>query len=392
MKVTVLGCGLIGKAIVQDLSKEEGLEIVAVDRSPQNLEAVGSLHNVTLSRTDLSDGRKIADLVSGSDLAIGALPGFMGFAALGQVIQAGCNVVDISFFPEDPFQLEEKAKDSGLTALVDCGLAPGLSHLLAGVASREFESLTRYRCYVGGLPRERTLPFQYKIVFSAVDVLEEYTRPARMLEQGRLVVREPLSDLELLQFAGLGTLEAFNTDGLRTLLKSRPAPSMTEKTLRYPGHVEKIGFLRDLGFLDSRPMRLGDTVVRPLDLTASLLFSDWQLKSGEEDLTVMRVIVEGMRESRPVRRTWELFDRYDPATGTTSMARTTGFTCALAARLVLEGKLNRPGIIPPEELGLSAQGADFILQGLQRRGTHIVHRDEELAELSDRPPDASPGG
>jgi lysine 6-dehydrogenase len=228
-------------------------------------------------------------------------------------------------------------------------------------------------CLVGGLPVVRTWPWEYKAPFSPSDVLEEYTRPARYVAGGRLVTMPALSEPELVEFPGVGTLEAFNTDGLRSLLATVKVPFMIEKTMRYPGHAERIRMLRESGFFGTKPVDVGGAVVRPLDLTAKLLFAQWQLADGEEDFTAMRVSVEGVVGGKRVRRSFELLDRYDPGSGTTSMARTTGYTCTAVVRLVAQGLYRRPGVFPPEFLGREPGCYEFVIKELARRG--VVFRE-----------------
>ncbi|HFE52253.1 MAG TPA: saccharopine dehydrogenase, partial [Bacteroidetes bacterium] len=288
------------------------------------------------------------------------------------------SAVDISFFPEDPFALDGLAREKGATTVVDCGVAPGASNLLVGHVAALLDSVSEVSIFVGGLPVQRFWPFEYRAPFSPVDVIEEYTRPARLVENGKVVVKPALSELEQLDFAGIGTLEAFNTDGLRTLLRTVKAKNMREKTLRYPGHAEKIRLLRDSGFFSREEVKVGQTSVRPLDLTARLLFDQWRFREGEEDLTVMRVQVEGTKGGRKYRYRYDLLDRYDPQTGLSSMARTTGFTASVTVRLLLEGKFSEPGIVPPEFLGRDEAAFRFILDELRKRNVQYREQIEEL--------------
>jgi saccharopine dehydrogenase-like NADP-dependent oxidoreductase len=229
---------------------------------------------------------------------------------------------------------------------------------------------------VGGLPVVRRLPYEYAAVFSPIDVIEEYTRPARYIEHGELIVKPALTDIEPLDFAGVGTLEAFNSDGLRSLAVTFPVPDMKEKTLRYPGHVALMKALRDTGFFGKDPVNVKGAMVRPLDLTAALLFPAWQLPEGEEDLTVMRVVVEGEKNGTKLRYSYDMLDRYDRDTKTTSMARTTGYTCSVAARLVAAGAYTQKGISPPEYLGQYTAVYDALMAGLRERDV-VFHETVE---------------
>ncbi len=371
MRIAVLGAGRVGGAMALDLARERAFEIRVVDASATALQNFIGVEGFSTLEADLSRPEEVAGAVDGCDLVLGAVPGFMGFATLEAILRAGKPVVDISFFPEDPFALDALAKERGVTAIVDCGVAPGLSNLLLGFHHAELDRVDRFACYVGGLPEVRHWPYEYKAGFSPIDVLEEYTRPARLVEHGEIVLKPALSEPELLDFTGVGTLEAFNTDGLRSLLATIDAPFMKEKTLRYPGHIEVMRLLRETGFFRKDEVEVGGTRVRPLDLTAKLLFPMWQLEEGEADLTVMRVEIEGMRGGRKERHAYDLLDRYDTASRTTSMARTTGYTATAAIRLLARGEFDRAGICPPEYVGRDPKAVARILADLAERGIEV---------------------
>jgi len=380
MKVTVLGAGLVGGPMAVDLSKDERFDVTAVDASAQALARLKKQNpEITTVRQDLSNPDEVTALVAGFDMVVSSVPGCMGYATLEAVIGAGKNVVDIAFFAEDPFGLSELAEDKGVTAIVDCGVAPGMSNLLVGHADHQLDETDTVLIYVGGLPETRTWPHEYKAVFSPADVIEEYTRPARYVENGALVVRPALSDPEIIDFPRIGSLEAFNTDGLRTLITTIDAPNKKEKTLRYIGHIEKIAVLRSTGFFDKEEVEINGARVRPLDLTSRLLSRSWQLEEGEIDVTVMRVIVEGRQDGKRIRYVYDLFDRHDEITGVHSMARTTGYTATVVTRMLAEGLFAEKGVIAPESIGKEQACVDFILRGLSERGITYEEKIEELA-------------
>ncbi len=379
MRVVVLGAGRVGSAIAVDLARESSWKVTVVDVSAESLGRVAEAAEVGTRQADLADPAAVAEVVEGFDLAVSAVPGPMGFATLRSVIEAGVRVVDIAFFEEDPFELDRLARERGVTALVDCGIAPGCSNLILGHLQTVFDEVHRFACYVGGLPTVRRWPYEYRAVFSPIDVIAEYTRPARLVEGGEVVVRPALSDVEHLDFPGLGTLEAFNTDGLRSLLRTSHVPHMLEKTMRYPGHAERMRMLRDTGFFGEQPVRVGDAEVRPLDLTAALLFPAWHMPDDEEDLTAMRVEVEGRVHGRQERWTFDLLDRFDRDTGTTSMARTTGYTCTAMVHVLAEGLYAEPGVSPPELVGRAPGCFERVMQHLADRGV-VFERSQTVGE------------
>ncbi|MGB2983999.1 MAG: saccharopine dehydrogenase NADP-binding domain-containing protein, partial [Candidatus Bipolaricaulia bacterium] len=212
MKVIVLGAGRVGAAMALDLSAEDSFQVRVADRDARRLELLSDRRGIKVERVDFSLPSTVGRAVADADLVISAVPGFLGHRTLKAVIEAGVNVVDIAFFPEDPFSLDELARSKGVTAIVDCGVAPGLSNLLVGHAVRQLDETRRVTIYVGGLPSDPQPPYEYRAVFSPVDVIEEYVRPARLVVDGKIETRPALSEVELIDFDGVGRLEAFNTD------------------------------------------------------------------------------------------------------------------------------------------------------------------------------------
>jgi lysine 6-dehydrogenase len=368
MKITILGAGLIGEPMAIDLAKDNKYQITVADINETPLKKMSKDYPITTKQMDLSNSENVRKVIESSDLVINALPGFIGFQTLEAIIRAKKNVVDIAFFPEDPFLLDEMARRHNAIVLVDCGVSPGMSNILAGHVNCLLDETDNILTLVGGLPEQREWPYEYKAVFSPLDVIEEYTRPARYVENGKLVIKPALSDSEYINFKDIGTLEAFNSDGLRTLLTTINAQNMKEKTLRYPGHIEKMAMLRETGFFSQQEIQINGSRIRPLDFTSKILFPKWKLEEGEVDLTIMRVIIEGKKEKEKLRYTYDLFDRYDEATQTHSMARTTGYTATVATRMVLNGLYKKTGITAPEFIGKQPECVEFMLNGLKEKG------------------------
>jgi lysine 6-dehydrogenase len=249
-----------------------------------------------------------------------------------------------------------------------------VSNLLCGVAAHTMQRCDRLEILVGGLPQARHWPFQYKAPFAPWDVLEEYTRVARVVENGRMVEKEALTEPELFDFDGIGSLEAVNTDGLRSLV-DLPVPDMVEKTLRYPGHYELMRVFRETGLFELDPIDVNGQKVVPREFLAKLLFPKWTYEDGEADVTVMRIRAEGLVDGKSVRWDWDLVDRYDPETNLRSMSRTTGFTATVMALRILAGQGPKPGVYAPEQIW---DHTDAILAGLAERGVHYTFRASPL--------------
>jgi len=262
--------------------------------------------------------------------------------------------------------LDDLAKARGVTAVVDCGVAPGMSNMILGYHARRM-SVSHFKCFVGGLPFRRDFPFEYKAPFSPADVIEEYVRPARYVENRHLVVRPALSDAEFLNFPEVGTLEAFNSDGLRSLIKTMSVPNMIEKTLRYPGHVNHIKALRDSGFFGRDEIEVDGHKMRPIDFTSAVLFKQWHLNEEDDEFTAMRILIEGQDKGQHRSLEYSLFDRKDRRTGFSSMARTTGFPATAVARLILNGKFSNKGVCPPEYVGAEETNFRYVMDYLCAR-------------------------
>ncbi len=381
--VAVLGAGLVGGAIAADLAGHFNVSVADID--PAALARLRNIPGIEMRRVDLSRAGGLRSAVKNAGIVVGALPGSLGYKMIKTLAPEKKNIVDISFFPEDPFSLEELIAENDITVVTDCGVAPGMGNIILGHHNSTMV-VDSYECYVGGLPVEREWPWEYKTVFSPMDVIEEYTRTARYIENGHLVEREALSDPQLMNFKGIGSLEAWNSDGLRTLIKTMQVPNMIEKTLRYPGCIEYLRLLREAGFFSTDRVDVNGVKIRPVDLTARLLFPKWQLKPGEEDFTVMKIIVKGTelppgnRKERSAGErihvtgrkeyVWELMDRYDRRTKTISMARTTGYTCTAAVHLLANGMFTQKGLCPPEYLGREEENFNFIMKHLADRGVN----------------------
>jgi lysine 6-dehydrogenase len=376
-KVIVLGAGMVGSAIAIDMAKKH--TVTLSDRSQEALDRTKQKCNdLNTLQLDLAQKEELQSTIKAYDLVIHAGPSVLGFQTLKYIIEAGMNVVDIAFTPENVMELNALAQEHNVTAIVDCGVAPGMDNIILGYYN-EILKLTHFECLVGGVPKVRKWPFAYKAPFAPSDVIEEYTRPARYVEHGEMVVREPLTDCDYVDFDRVGTLESFNTDGLRSIIDTMShIPNMKEKTLRYPGHVEYVRVLKESGFFATDPIDVGGTKVRPLDFTCKVLFDEWKLGETEEEITVFRVSLRGENaEGQAEEVVYEMYDEYNQETGTSSMARTTGYTATAAANMYLDGFFSEKGVFPPELVGKHKACFDYFLKYLADRNI-IYSRSSRL--------------
>ena len=370
--VIVLGGGMVGSAMAIDMVKNHNVTLC--DLSKTVLDNIKRKHKVlTTLQLDVNNKTELQRTIKQYDLVINAVPGFLGFETLKSIIEAEMNVIDIAFFPENSLELDALAKEKNVTAIVDCGVAPGMDNIILGYYNEKMK-LTDFECLVGGLPKEKKWPFCYKAPFSPIDVIEEYTRPARYVEHGEIVVREALTDCDYVEFEKLGTLESFNSDGLRSIIYTMPhIPNMKEKTLRYPGHVEYVRVLKESGFFSEEKVDINGMQVSPLDFTSKILIKEWKLGETEEEFTVLRVTLKGENaDGQTEEIVYNMHDEYCKDTNTSSMARTTGYTATAAANLFLEGLFTEKGIFPPELVGRHEACFNYFLEYLENRNIHYI--------------------
>ncbi|MBT3243950.1 MAG: saccharopine dehydrogenase [Bacteroidetes bacterium] len=370
--VIVLGAGMVGSAMAIDMAKNHNVTLT--DLNQDVLDKVKrKCGDLTTLQLDATNKKELQAIISKHDLVINAVPGFLGFETLKSIIEADINVIDIAFFPENSLELDALAKEHNVTAIVDCGVAPGMDNVILGYYN-EIMKLTDFECLVGGLPKIKKWPFCYKAPFSPIDVIEEYTRPARYVENGNVIVREPLTDCEYLEFDKVGTLESFNSDGLRSIIYTMPhIPNMKEKTLRYPGHVEYVKVLKESGFFGEDKIEVNGKMVSPLDFTSKILFNEWKLGETEEEITVFRVTLKGENSKGQIEEVvYSMHDEYNRDTNTSSMARTTGYTATAAANMFLDGLFDEKGIFPPELVGKHKVCFDYLLKYLEERNIYYV--------------------
>ena len=363
---------MVGSAMAIDLSKDHHVTVSDISNNTL-IKLQEKNKELSILCLDVTNEIELKNAIDPFDLVLCAVPGFLGYKTLKTIIEAKKNVVDISFFPENALELHELAKQNNVTAIVDCGVAPGMGNIILGYYNEQF-NITDFECLVGGLPKTKKWPFNYKAPFSPVDVIEEYTRPARYIENGKVIIREALSDVELIEFDKIGTLESFNSDGLRSLIFTMPhIPNMKEKTLRYPGHVEYIRVLKESGFLDQKSIEINGVSLSPLEFTSKILFNEWRLGETEEELTIMRISILGVdSDEKTVEIIYYLYDVYDETTQTSSMARTTGYTATAAANLIIENVFIEKGVFPPELVGKHEACFQFVINYLKDRNINYI--------------------
>jgi lysine 6-dehydrogenase len=375
MRIIVLGCGNIGSVITQDLARSlPSAEIALADVDKNRVEeAVSKIgqKNVSAIQVDASNSKELVNILKKFDLAVDALPGWLGYRVCKGTITAKVDMVDVSYMPQDVMKLNNGLSKAKICLVPDCGMSPGLGSILVGHAVSRLDKVESIHILNGGLPEKPVPPLGYIITWSVGDLIDMYIRKVNIVENGKTVQVEPMSGLEEIRFPRVGKLEAFYTDGLRTLLRSiRNVKEMWEKTLRYPGHVEKIKLLKALGWFDEKPVRIGSFEVVPRDVAARLL--ERKLKRPEiPDIVVMLIEVVGLKDNKRLKYTYHMFDRSDKKHNVTAMARTTAYAASVIAQLLAKKAVVEKGVIPPEKLGVNDKIYRRFLSMMRKRGIRI---------------------
>ncbi|MEM3536724.1 MAG: saccharopine dehydrogenase family protein [Candidatus Bathyarchaeia archaeon] len=376
MKVLIVGCGNIGAVAAEDFAKSvPTAKVVLADKDEGKAKSVAQKirgENVSYMQLDVSNKDKLVHSLEGFNLALGFLPGNLGYSLVDACIKAGKNLVDVSYMPQNPLMSNDAAVKAHVTVVPECGLAPGISNILVGHAARRLDKVEKIHILVGGIPEKSVPPLGYVVTWSPENLVDEYTRKARIVVDGKMVDVEALSGIEEVEFPGLGKLEAFYTDGLRTLLSTfNGVDEMWEKTLRYKGHAEKARLLRDLGFFEDEALDVDGVKVSPKRFTARL-FQKRLCMPEVRDVVALKVEVFGLKAGRKVGYAYRLLDFYDAKSGTTAMARTTAYPASIVAQMLLEGVIKAKGVVPPEKLGMDDEFFRIFLYELERREVRIT--------------------
>ncbi len=374
MKAVQLGCGLVGSVIATDMARD--YDVTVVDLNEKALDALkAKVPSVKTVVGSCVDAGILAPLLKDADIVTAGVPGRFGYKMMETVIGLGKNLSDISFMAEDFELLDAFAREKGVAVVPDIGVAPGMSNYLMGRGCALLDEVEDAVIYVGGIPEKKVPPFNYQVTWSPADVIEEYTRPARFVEESKPVTVEAMDRLTLREFPKVGELETFITDGLRSLITNLKATRMEERTLRWPGHVEQMRLLRSMGLFDETPRKLGGVEVVPREVACDLLFPMWKMdpEKGDRDLTIMQVEVHGFKGKDEITYTWDLWDRFDENSWTNSMGRCTGCTCAIFARAIQKGLIGQKGVLAPEKLAADDNLYEFVMKEQAVRG--LVYKE-----------------
>ena len=377
MRMLVLGAGLQGSACAYDLLQNPDvtqvrLADVHLEHLPPFLRQYSG-ERLIPTPLDVRDREAVLALMRECDAVMSAIPYYFNLQLAECAVEAGVHFCDLGGNTEIVFQqkaLSATAAAKGITVVPDCGVAPGMVNILAQYGITQLDEVESVRIYVGGLPQNPEPPLDYQIVYSLEGVLDYYTTLSWVVRDGKRVQVKALSERETVEFPTVGALEAFHTAGGLSTMAFRyegKIPSMEYKTLRYPGHAEKMEAIRDLGLLDLEPVDVNGTKVVPRELFVSLV-GPKLTKPHSKDLLALRVTVAGKKGGRSAARQFDLVDRYDEHHGISAMMRTTGYSLSITGQMQANGQVVPPGVWTPDEC---MPAAEYIAE-LRKRGMDVL--------------------
>ena len=379
MKIMVIGCGMMGRAVIWDLVKQEKtLKIIAVDSDPAQIKSIRTfLKNISLKSVefhclDLRNSGKLAPLFKEADTVISAVTYRHNFELAKMAVRYGCNFCDLggnNTIVQKQLGLHAAAMKKGITVIPDCGLAPGMVSVLTAHAFQNLDRTDEVKIRVGGLPVHPKSPMNYQIVFSVHGLINEYAEPCVQLSGGKKIVTQPMEDLETLTFPKpFGRLEAFNTSGGSSTLPDTFKGKIRDldyKTIRYPGHCEQFLLLMNLGLTSLVPEKYETTSLVPRTILAHHLTKT--LSGNDQDTILLRVTARGLKNKKPKTIIYELIDYGEIKNKITAMMRMTAFPAAIIAQMMTEGEIRMKGAVPQE---LAVPPERFIRE-IRKRGIDL---------------------
>ena len=380
MDILVLGMGLMGPTIAKDCCEDPEVGIVTgCDVDLRKLEEAKNYVESPKFDTavvDVTDHRGLVKIMKGYDVVIHGTTSRFSMNALKAAIEAKVDIVDLAGggYPQDGVVYDEVEK-AGITAMPGCGVDPGLIDILSGQAIQMLDKANEVFFACGGLPKDPEPPLDYKIVFGGTRMP---VRPGKvpMIADGEQLEMDRYSELESIFVEGLEPMEAFVDGYPSSLLKlcvEEGVRNFRGKTIRYSGFVDKIMFLNDLGLISEEPVDYNGVKVVPRELFHKIVYPlvRFDTSEGDRDLTVLLVRVSGTKDDKETVISYDMVDFYEEEKQITSMAKTTGYTAALIARMLGRGAIEQKGIQWPVRV-ICGELCDELLGGLRERGVTVT--------------------
>ncbi|MGP4067263.1 saccharopine dehydrogenase family protein [Halobacillus sp. B29] len=380
MKVAVLGSGLMGKEAARDLVHSPGVEHVGLadidlSRAEKVCQSINS-PNIHAYKVDAGDAAELAAFMKSYDVVINALFYSFNEMVARTAIGVGVSSVDlgghIGHITDKVLELDEKAQAAGVTIIPDLGVAPGMINILSGYGVSKLDKLDSLRLFVGGIPVQPEPPLEYNHVFSMEGLLDHYTDPSTIIRNGKLEEVSSLSEIEPIYFERYGPLEAFHTSGgTSTLVKSYPKVRTLEyKTIRYPGHAEKMKLLVDLNLThNDSEVEVGGVKIKTREVLLKTIDPIVSLKN-KEDAVLLRVNVGGEKGGKQAAYQYEMVTYKDRITNVTAMARATANTISVVAQMIGSQAITKKGVCPPEQI----VPGDLYIKEMGKRGVVITEK------------------
>lgn len=379
MKVLVLGAGRMGRAITFDLARSKEVEeVILADIDIEKAKNAKISQKVRFEHIDVTD-RGIVELMKKCDSVISAVTYQHNFMLARAAIDARVNLCDLGGnidIVEKELELNEKAKKAGITIIPDCGLAPGITNILAFHGAKKFDEINEIHLRVGGIPQNPEPPLGYKILFSVQGLINEYTGKARVIRNGKIMEVDPLTEIEEIEIQPFGKLEAFQTSGGTSTLCNTFKGKVKEldyKTIRYPGHCEKFGVMMDLGLASQEAIEVDGQMVKPRDILAALMNTKLADKDAK-DVVILRVSISGKKEGKKKKIVYNLIDYFDENNNISAMMRTTAYPASIIAQMLANGRIKERGALPPE----LCVPADLFLAELKKRGINVTMESKRV--------------
>lgn len=381
MNIAVIGAGMMGRAAVYDLARADDVESVGVFDIDQDVakgvaEKYGDGKAVSAG-LDAADEEAVAHALQTYDAAVGAVTYALNPGLTRAAIKAHCHFVDLGGNNEmvaEQMAMDEEARNADVLVVPDCGLAPGMVSVLTADGISKFDQVEAVRIRVGGLPQSPRPPLNYQIVFSPEGLINEYYEPCVILENGSKKTVQPMTEVELLHFDGVGKLEAFHTSGGSSTLPDTyegKVYSLDYKTIRYPGHCQLMKAMLDIGLGSRQPVKVDGEPVSPRKLFRAVL--EKSLSFNDLDMVLVRLEFEGEKDGQAKQLVYEILDRQMSREALTAMMRTTAFPAAIIAWMAAAGHITARGCQPQE---LVVPSKMFINQ-LKKRNINLTVKESK---------------
>ncbi|HEX7976064.1 MAG TPA: saccharopine dehydrogenase C-terminal domain-containing protein [Anaerolineales bacterium] len=379
----VLGAGRQGTAAAYDLARWGGASrVVLADQDPQQASRAAQRVNRLIGRqvaspaqVDAGDPAALKQILAGAASCLSAVPYYFNLGITRAALDARVNLCDLggnTDIARQQHTFAPEARAAGISIIPNCGQVPGMGTSLIMHAIEMLDEALDVYMWDGGLPQKPQPPFNYLLTFHIAGLTNEYAEPAIFLRNGKVTEVEPMTELETVDFPEpIGRLEAFvtggGTDTMPWTLEGK-LRTLQNLTLRYPGHFTQLRAYYDLGLWDLQPIRVGAGEVTPREVFHAL-FEPKVVRPGEKDLIIVRIRALGKKDGRDAEAFVEVIDTFDETTGFTAMERGTGWSAAIVAAMMAQGKTER-GAGGVESM---VPAGPFVAE-LGRRGIPVTQR------------------